>query len=640
MSAVRRAAPPAARLAACAAAWIAAAGAAMAGGAEAGGAPAAAPLDIRFIGNEAFAISDGRVTLLTDFPYRSGYSGYMTYDPASVRPAGRVVTLITHRHPDHFEPEAFLGTSWEILGPREVTDRLPRRRVIPMRPAVELDGVVIRPIPTPHRDTEHYSYLVEWGGRRLYFVGDTEDPEALLAARGLDDAFVTPWLLDTVRRSGRTIDARRIVIYHHTAGQEIADCGGCVVPRQGERLAAAAASAARAAPAAAAASAAPASGAAAAQATVDDLGWLAGSWGGTHEGVRTEEHWSSPGGGLLLGMHREIREDRPTAFFEFLRIQAQDGVLAYLAQPAGRPATAFPVREIGEERVVFENPDHDFPQRIVYWRTSPDELRARIEGTVDGKPVSREWIWKRTSPGAEPAGAGRADNGAEAGSGAGPGRDTVVLLHGLGRTPRSMRRLETALRARGYRVENVGYPSRRADIATLSEHLGAALERCCAAVPGRIHFVTHSLGGIVVRHYLAGRRVDNLGRVVMLGPPNGGSELVDLLKRVPGLRRHLGPSREQLGTDAASPPAGLGPVGFELGVIAGSRSFNPLFSSLLPGPDDGMVAVARTRVEGMRDFLVVPRTHTFMMRSREVARQTVAFLENGVFARGRAGRGP
>jgi hypothetical protein len=145
--------------------------------------------------------------------------------------------------------------------------------------------------------------------------------------------------------------------------------------------------------------------------------------------------------------------------------------------------------------------------------------------------------------------------------------------------------------------------------------------------------VTHSPGGIVVRHYLAGSRPANLGRVVMLSRPNGGSKIVDLLKQVPFVRDHLGPSRGRMGTDAGSIPARLGPVDYEVGVIAGGRSVNPLFSWLLPGDDDGVVAVARMKVDGMRDLVVVPRGHTFIMNGCDTIEQTAAFLRDGAFAR-------
>lgn len=210
-------------------------------------------------------------------------------------------------------------------------------------------------------------------------------------------------------------------------------------------------------------------------------------------------------------------------------------------------------------------------------------------------------------------------------------RETVVLLHGLGRSPRSMKRLGGSLEAEGYRVVSVAYESRRETVEEASRHLGVELARCCPERSARVHFVTHSLGSIVVRYYLAHNRPANLGRVVMLGPPNGGSELVDLMKRLPVIRHHVGPSRGQLGTDSSSLPVRLGPVHFELGVIAGTRTWNPLFSWVLPGADDGMVSVERTKVEGMSDFLTVPRTHTFIMRGRDVIAQTIGFLQSGQF---------
>ena len=210
-------------------------------------------------------------------------------------------------------------------------------------------------------------------------------------------------------------------------------------------------------------------------------------------------------------------------------------------------------------------------------------------------------------------------------------QDTVVLLHGLGRSPRSLKRIERELFKHGYRVVNVAYPTGRESIEGLSARLGAVLARQAIGRTGRVHFVTHSMGGIVLRYYLHGHRIDQMGRVVMLSPPNAGSELVDLLKGIPWVGDHAGPSREQLGTDASSLPSRLGPVGFELGVIAGNRSWNPLFSWVLPGEDDGMVSVERAKVGGMSDFLVVSRTHTFLMNDREVIRQTLAFLRDGRF---------
>jgi pimeloyl-ACP methyl ester carboxylesterase len=212
--------------------------------------------------------------------------------------------------------------------------------------------------------------------------------------------------------------------------------------------------------------------------------------------------------------------------------------------------------------------------------------------------------------------------------------DRVVLLHGLGRTDLSMVRLEAELVRHGYRVANVGYPSTQYSIEYLAtEELAPAVEACCSQPDGKVHFVTHSMGGIVLRYYLAEHEVPNLGRVVMLSPPNQGSEVADWVNENPLLQRMLGRAYEELGTGPESVPNQLGPVDFELGIIAGSKTINPLFSRMIPGTDDGKVSVERAKVEGMTDFLVVPRTHTYIMMSEDVVDQVVHFLEHGEFVR-------
>jgi triacylglycerol lipase len=214
------------------------------------------------------------------------------------------------------------------------------------------------------------------------------------------------------------------------------------------------------------------------------------------------------------------------------------------------------------------------------------------------------------------------------------GGNYVVLLHGLGRTDLSMLRMEMGLAERGYTVINVGYPSTQYSIEYLARaELGPSVEACCADRGRKIHFVTHSMGGIVLRYYLAGHELENLGRVVMLSPPNQGSEVADWMAENPILQKMLGPSAEELGTDPESVPNQLGPVNFELGIIAGNRTLNPLFSSMIPGADDGKVAVERTRVEGMADFLVVPYSHTYIMLREDVIYQVAYFLEHGAFDR-------
>ncbi len=211
-------------------------------------------------------------------------------------------------------------------------------------------------------------------------------------------------------------------------------------------------------------------------------------------------------------------------------------------------------------------------------------------------------------------------------------REAVILLHGLARSDRSMNKLEKALAERGYRVHNVAYPSTRDTIRNLAEKaIPPALERCADAP--RVHFVTHSLGGILVRQYLGEHAVANLGRVVMLGPPNQGTEVVDKLGDFPGFRFFHGEAGLELGTGKGSVPKRLGRANFDLGIIAGTRSINLILSSLIRGPNDGKVSVDRTRVEGMRDHLEMPVTHPFMMRNPGVIEQVIHYLEHGSFKR-------
>lgn len=210
-------------------------------------------------------------------------------------------------------------------------------------------------------------------------------------------------------------------------------------------------------------------------------------------------------------------------------------------------------------------------------------------------------------------------------------RGTVVLLHGLGRSERSMRPLERALAAEGYRVVNLGYPSRDYTVGQLVDTLTAELVRCCGSAGPPMDFVTHSLGGILLRSYSALHGAERIGRVVMLSPPNKGSQVVD---RMPDrlLELILGPASLQLGTDSTSVPVRLPPVDFDLGIITGAATLNPLFSYWLPGADDGTVSVEYARVEGAADFLVMPYSHSFIMYREEVIQQVLAFLVHGEFA--------
>jgi pimeloyl-ACP methyl ester carboxylesterase len=188
-------------------------------------------------------------------------------------------------------------------------------------------------------------------------------------------------------------------------------------------------------------------------------------------------------------------------------------------------------------------------------------------------------------------------------------------------------RLENA----GFRVVNFGYPSRSEPIEALVERLDSEVGQCCNSEAETVHFVTHSMGGVLVRSYLSQRPEAHQGRVVMLSPPSQGSEIIDAFSDSDLLQSILGPAALLLGTDSAGIANQLEPVRFSLGVITGSRSLDPVGSWLIPGPDDGKVSVDRAAVEGAVDFMVLPATHTFILNRSDVAEQVVHFLRHGRF---------
>lgn len=214
-----------------------------------------------------------------------------------------------------------------------------------------------------------------------------------------------------------------------------------------------------------------------------------------------------------------------------------------------------------------------------------------------------------------------------------PDNECVVLLHGLSRTDFSMQKMAKVLAENGYFVSNVHYDSRDNNIQALANiAVNQGITDCLRLGAARIHFATHSLGGILVRYFFKDHTLEELGRVVMLAPPNHGSQIIDVFGQVPGFELFSGEPALQLGTSGPdSIPASLPPVGFELGVIAGNRSMSPIFSLALPDRDDGKVTVESTKIEGMQDFIEMPYTHTFIMQRDAVIQQVIHFLQQGSF---------
>ena len=212
--------------------------------------------------------------------------------------------------------------------------------------------------------------------------------------------------------------------------------------------------------------------------------------------------------------------------------------------------------------------------------------------------------------------------------------DGVVLLHGIGCTSRSMRTLERSLQQAGLTTLNLTYASRKKPLKLLADDIHPAIVEFGEAIPGRLNFVGHSMGGLLARVYVANHRPTRLGRVVMLGTPNGGSEVADLLKRSSLYRSFYGPAGLQLTTQQDDTLALLPPVDYAVGIVAGTCALDPIaWRFVLPRPNDGRVSVARSKLAGMADHIAIKVTHTGLPRHAGAIRQTIAFLSNGRFER-------
>lgn len=213
--------------------------------------------------------------------------------------------------------------------------------------------------------------------------------------------------------------------------------------------------------------------------------------------------------------------------------------------------------------------------------------------------------------------------------------ETVVLIHGLGRSNVAMWSLASRLEDAGYRVERVGYSSLNQTPEEIVNVVSQQIDECCADIGKTVNFVGHSLGGLLIRAYLQNRKIDNLGRVVLIGTPNQGTAIVDKYKERWWMAL-LGPTTAALGTDDGSFPKSLAPPYYPVGVIAGFRQ-SDMPDEILPGKDDGLVAIESTKLEGMGDFIIIESGHSMMRYNDDVAKQTISFLKNGRFAKASVG---
>ncbi len=217
--------------------------------------------------------------------------------------------------------------------------------------------------------------------------------------------------------------------------------------------------------------------------------------------------------------------------------------------------------------------------------------------------------------------------------------EVVVLLHGLARSYKSMKKMEKSLITEGFKTCNISYPSTKYSIDKLvTDFVLPKIQQCVKNSNLPVNFVTHSLGGIIVRYLAIQEKDFEIGRVVMLSPPNKGSEVVDKLGDLWLFGAINGPAGRELGTGKESIPNTLGPAIFDVGIITGNKSINWILSAIIEGKDDGKVSVENAKLEGMKDFLVIPATHPFIMKNKVAIEQTIYFLKNGNFKK-RTNRG-
>lgn len=214
--------------------------------------------------------------------------------------------------------------------------------------------------------------------------------------------------------------------------------------------------------------------------------------------------------------------------------------------------------------------------------------------------------------------------------------EMVIVLHGIGLNQYFMISTESKLQKAGYEVLNLGYPFRKLDLDELGLWLHEELQQYeIWQTAKKVHFVGHSMGGLITRTYLTTYKdeipAEKMGRVVMLGTPNGGSEVADFLHENPLYQWVFGPAGQELTTKAQNKDSTSLPW-YDLGIIAGTQNWLHPFNFCINEPNDGCVSVSSTRLKGMKDHIILPVMHGLMSWTGSVNDQALHFLQKGSFA--------
>lgn len=209
-------------------------------------------------------------------------------------------------------------------------------------------------------------------------------------------------------------------------------------------------------------------------------------------------------------------------------------------------------------------------------------------------------------------------------------KEGVVLLHGILRTNRCMKGLTVFLEKENYEVLNLDYPSSKYDILSIAKLIHSQIKNFSSQTV-KTHYVGYSMGGLIIRAYLHLYRPSNLGRVIMLGTPNQGSEIADFLKPFGIYKILYGPAGQQLITDQKNIKKIFGNINYELGIIAGSSPFYLLANKIIGKKSDGRVSIVNTKIEGMKEHIIIKSGHTMLASNKTAWRLTLSFLKTGNF---------